>query len=222
MARVKQPVTRRLRKSLSRKLYRLQKQGVDIGTLREDIKQMNWRQLKKLASPGKTGKSTFRGLKQELKEMPRRRYYDETGRVPQGPDEIPTIDTGYNEGMAVLEQLMGYFNEPIPREREGRNGRIFPRSEKEIAEAEKAQNFLMNLFYAKAAEIGFSELGSQLSGHAEEISESIGRALYGYGDDIKGGMSNLAEIINGAVLSADQYQAYSDFADSMMGEDMGM
>ena len=76
----RQSVTQRLRKSLTRKINRLAKQGIETGTLKEDIKQMNWRQLKKLASPSNSGRSTFKGLLTYLNEEPRRNYYRETGQ----------------------------------------------------------------------------------------------------------------------------------------------
>lgn len=218
----KQTVTQRLRKSLTQKIRRLEKQGVHTGTLRADIQQMNWRELKKLATPSKTGKSTFKGLEEYLNEEPRREYYRESDMDYQQDFEEPTIDTGYNYGMSLVELLMNFFNESIPEETEGKGGKIIQRRPEDIAESERAQSFLMDLFYAKAAEIGFSELGRQLEPHAQRISECIGKCLYGYKGDAQSAMNELATIINGGALSAQQYQEYSDFADGLMGEEMDM
>lgn len=218
----RQTVTQKLRKSLTQKIRKLEKQGVHTGTLRADIQQMNWGQLKKLATPSKSGRSTFKGLKKYLNEEPRREYYRESDMDYQKDYEEPEIDTGYNYGMSIVEMLMNFFNETIPEETEGRGGKIIQRNPADIAESERAQNFLMDLFYAKAAEIGFSELGRQLEPHAQRISECLGKCLYGYKGDINSAMNELATIINGGTLSAQQYQEYSDFADSFMGEEMDM
>ena len=199
----RQTVTQRLRKSLTRKINRLTKQGIETGTRKEDIKQMNWRQLKKLASPGKSGRSTFKGLN---------KYLDEN---------LPVVDTGYNKGMAVLEQLMQVLESPAPTERVAR-GHIIQRSQEDISASEQAQNFLLNLLYSRANEIGFSELGHQLEPHAQEIGEALGKILQGYAEEVNSGMAQLAAIINGGSLSSEQWQEYSDFADSFMGDDMSM
>lgn len=199
----RQTVTQRLRKSLTRKINRLAKQGIETGTLKEDIKQMNWRQLKKLASPGKSGRSTFKGLSKYIEENP------------------PVVDTGYNKGMAVLEQLMQVLESPVPTEGYAR-GHVIQRSPDDISASEYAQNFLLDLLYSRANEVGFSELGNQLEPHAQEIGEALGKVLQGYGEQVNSGMAQLAAIINGGALSAGQWQEYSDFADSFMGDDMSM
>ena len=218
----RQTVTQKLRNSLTRKIRSLEKQGVHTGTLRADIQQMNWRELKKLATPSNTGRSTFSGLKVYLNEEPRREYYRESNMDYQQDFEEPTIDTGYNYGMSLVEMLMNYFNDPIPEATEGKGGKTIQRRPDAISESEKAQSFLMDLFYSKANEIGFSELGRQLEPHAQRISECIGKCLYGYKEEVKSGMQDLATIINGGALSAQQYQEYSDFADGLMGEEMDM
>lgn len=215
-------VTEKLYRSLSRKITALNREGISTGTLREDIRHMSWRELKKLATPTKTGRSTFKGLKEYLEEEPRREYYRETNKLPQNEPYLPEVETGYNYSMNVLEQIMEYLNAPIPEERENERGGMRPRSDKEIQQAEYYQNYLTNLFYTKANEVGFEELGRRLEGRADEVSLAISKCLYGYGEDLKSGFNTLVTIINGGALSAQEMQEYSDFADSLMGDSFDM
>lgn len=217
----KQTVTKRLYKSLGRKINRLTREGVSTGTLREDIRHMSWRELKKLASVSKSGRATFAGLYDYLKEQPRRDYYGEIPGQIQSENDIPEVDAGYNYGMNVMEELMEWFNTPIPEQIETRKG-IRTRSAVVMQEAERNQNILMNLFYTKANEVGFSELGRRLESRADEVHNAIAKCTYGYGDDLRAGFNALMQIINDGALSAQEMQDFSDFADTMMGEEFNM
>ena len=213
--------TAKLRKSLKQKIYRLNKQGVYTGTLKQDINEMSLKDLRRLASQ-KGGKSTFSGLYEYLEEEPMRDYYRDNDRQGQLDNEIPEIDEGENYFYSVLELLQRFFNEPVPEARQVKNGYMKPRPAEELQATQHAQDFLMNLFYTKAAEEGFSSMGERLQGHAEQIANAITKILTGYKEEIDAPMNELASIINGGTLTSEQYQEYSDFADSFMGDDMDM
>ena len=226
--------TAKLRKSLKQKIYRLNKQGVYTGTLKQDINEMSLKDLRRLASQ-KGGKSTFSGLYKYLEEEPMRDYYRDNDRQGQLDDEIPEIDEGLNYYYSVLDMFQSYFGAPIPEERQGKGGKLIRRPASEMQASAHAQNFLMDLFYTKAAEEGlyheeehseaeegFSEMGARMQADAEKISNDIAIVLTGYVEDVERSMHELATIINGGTLSSAQYQEFSDFADTFMGDDMDM
>ena len=213
--------TAKLRKSLKQKIYRLNKQGVYTGTLKQDINEMSLKDLRRLASQ-KGGKSTFSGLYEYLEEEPMRDYYRDSDRQGQLDDEIPEIDEGLNYYYSVLDMFQSYFGAPIPEERQGKGGKLIRRPASEMQASAHAQNFLMDLFYTKAAEEGFSEMGARMQADAEKISNDIAIVLTGYVEDVERSMHELATIINGGTLSSVQYQEFSDFADTFMGDDMDM
>ena len=211
----------RLRKSLRQKIYRLNRKGVFTGTLRQDINEMSLKELRQLTSQ-KGGRSTFKGLYKYLEEEPMRDYYRDNDRQGQLDDEIPEIDEGLNYYYSVLDMFQSYFGVPIPEERQGKGGKLIRRPASEMQASAHAQNFLMDLFYSKAAEEGFSEMGARMQADAEKISNDIAIVLTGYVEDVERSMHELATIINGGTLSSAQYQEFSDFADSFMGDDMDM
>ena len=213
--------TAKLRKSLKQKIYRLNKQGGYTGTLKQDINEMSLKDLRRLASQ-KGGKSTFSGLYKYLEEEPMRDYYRDNDRQGQLDDEIPEIDEGLNYYYSVLDMFQSYFGAPIPEERQGKGGKLIRRPASEMQASAHAQNFLMDLFYSKAAEEGFSEMGARMQADAEKISNDIAIVLTGYVEDVERSMHELATIINGGTLSSAQYQEFSDFADTFMGDDMDM
>lgn len=211
----------RLRKSLKQKIYRLNRKGVFTGTLRQDINEMSLKELRQLTSQ-KGGRSTFKGLYKYLEEEPMRDYYRDNDRQGQLDSEIPEIDEGENYYYTVLDLLQRFFNEPVPEARQVKNGYMKPRPPEELQATQHAQDFLMDLFHTKAAEEGFSAMGERLQGHAEQIANAITKILTGYKEEINASMNELASILNGGTLTSAQYQEFSDFADSFMGDDMDM
>ena len=184
---LKELSTQKLKALKPEKLYKLSTALSEAG---EIITGTEYRKLERIKSALK-GAETRRIKKQKIRIQEHKEpYYPDGGEIIYGN---------------ILEDFIERLQEPTPVYSVSSRGREFKKPDLLIQESNRQKNYLLNLTFNVAREIGQSELGWRLEAKADTVQSLTNYVLYGSNaSKIQSAATELASIINNGALTLQQ------------------